>query len=96
MRVPGCAILDARARVPSVASTRVSPLAGFYYRLEPFSHRSPFTAFRASAVGYVVTSLRDFKQNKFSPQPIILPPCLMLRFGYNPLSIMGTAWDVNW
>jgi TrmH family RNA methyltransferase len=36
----------------------------------PFSHRCPFTAFRASAVGYVVESLRDSRLYGFSPRPL--------------------------
>ena len=35
------------------------PWRGFVGVFRQFSHRFPFTPFRASAVGYVVTSLRD-------------------------------------
>jgi hypothetical protein len=50
--------------VPSVA-----PLGAFWSCSKRFPHRSPFTSFRASAVGYVVTSLRDSEQRKNSPLP---------------------------
>src|ERR1700681_3264980 len=36
----------------------------------PFSHRCPFTSFRASAGGYVVASLRDSRLYRFSPRPL--------------------------
>jgi hypothetical protein len=50
-----------------VAECLVSRLSGFSGFLDPFSHRFPYTSFRASAVGYGVTSLRDFRQNGISP-----------------------------
>jgi hypothetical protein len=42
---------------------------GFQYILDPLPHRFPFTSFRASAVGYVVTSLRDFQEDKIGLLP---------------------------
>ncbi len=52
----------------------------------------------APAVGYVVTSLRDSQLHKITPLRIMLPPCLMLEFGYTAVSILvplGTCTSEN-
>jgi hypothetical protein len=42
----------------------VAAVGAFWSCSKHFPHRSRFTSFRASAVGYVVTSLRDSQEHK--------------------------------
>ncbi len=57
-------------------SSMCHPCRGFLFA-ESFPHRSPFTSFRASAVGYVVTSLRDSQQHTAQIPRTIVGPGLL-------------------
>jgi hypothetical protein len=45
-----------------IATSNVSPLTGLLVFLGLRSRRFPFTSFRARAVGYGISSLRDFRR----------------------------------
>jgi hypothetical protein len=53
------------------ARIHVSPVPGFTDPRRVFPHRFPFTTFRASAVGYVVTSLRECRRHRIVQSPMM-------------------------